>query len=275
MPAPKNQLVFPTGADAKLLKKLRPKAEAKRLATAKAEHAAFERHLKEGLAASSTFGKVFGLKRDTVAEQTAAARKANRTKLAKLKAPTIEPLVAHNPTRYAPFDMTWSRVSGGGITVLRPYGPNASSGRTGYSIGIFNGGSVSTRTSVGFWYYAGESGTLHVTLSARIWGRAYVYSALFGYASAYAGLRVWIERNSSDFRAWHATNPIYDNNGVVEFDLRNFDWVTRTVSISAPVRAHTWYSIWGEAVQSAGAGGIADAVSNFSMYMGPVSYWLD
>lgn len=275
MPARKRSIIYPNGADLKLLKRLEKKREAERTAVAKAEHAAFERHLKEGLRDSSPFAKAFGLDREVLVRQVSARRKAHQKALAKLKAPEIQPLKAHNPTRYAPFDLPWSWVSGGGITALTPYGPNVNTGRTGYSIAIFNGGSVSTVSSVGFWYYAGESGSLHITLNANIWGRAFVYSALFGYASAYAGLRVWVERNASDFRTWSATTPIYNNNGVVEFDLREFNWVTRTVSITVPVRARTWYSIWGDAVQSAGAGGIADAVSNFSMYMGPVNYWLD
>jgi hypothetical protein len=40
------------------------------------------------------------------------------------------------------------------------------------------------------------------------------------------------------------------------------------------VAAGNWYAIWGAAYQSAYAGGIADSVSNFDIYVGPISYFV-
>jgi hypothetical protein len=185
----------------------------------------------------------------------------------------VVPFKAHNPVRYAPFDMPWSSASWGGISLGFLRGPNVRTGEIGADMAIFNGGGASSVASVGFWYYAQQAGTLYITSQALVWGRGYVFSALFGYASAYAGLRVYVERYSADFTTFSARTDIYTRGGVLEFDIRSFDWVTRSVSIAIPLRANTWYAIWTDAVQSAYAGGIADAVSNFDMYAGPVAYF--
>lgn len=269
------KIVYPAGADASLLRRLRRKAFENRVKMLEAEHAEFVRNAKLQEQGLQPLLKVLKVDRASIAKAVAAVRKSNRTRFSREKAPLFKPLSAHNPTRYAPFDMPWTHVSGGGLTGLRQYGPDLNTGETGFSIGIWNGGSLSTVSSVGFWYYPNSDATLHVNLNASVWGRAYVYSALLGYASAYAGLRLYIERYSSDFHVHKATSDIYDNWGVLELDARKFDWVSRSVSISLPARRNTWYAIWADAVQRASAGGIADAVSNFCMYMGPVNYWLD
>jgi hypothetical protein len=204
----------------------------------------------------------------------AGVRSANRRRFRSERPGRVNPLKGTNPTRYAPFDFTWRHQSGGGINITRRYGPNAASGETGHSIGIFNGGSVSTQSAVGFWFFATANGTLHVTVNARVWGRAYAFAALLGYASAYAGLRVYVQPYNP-FQTYQATTQIYRNNGIAEFDVRSWNYESRNVSISVPARRNTWYAIWGAAVQSAGAGGLADAVSNFQMLMGPVHYWVD
>ena len=124
--------------------------------------------------------------------------------------------------------------------------------------------------AVGFWFYSSGEGSLNITSYATVWGRGYVFSGLFGYASAYAGLRL-VVYGPGTANPSIATTDIYNNWGVLEFDITSFDWVTFSVSLSVPAQPG-WYFAWTDAVQSAYAGGIADAVSNFDMYVGPV-WW--
>ena len=268
------RLVIPEGSDRAILRRLNARATTQLGALAAAEHREIERNANLQQKGLVPLLNAMDIDRPAVEKAAATVRAANRRRFSAERPGRFEPLKGPNPTRYAPFDFTWSWISGGGLNITRQYGPNARTGETGYSIGIFNGGSLSTQSAVGFWYYATANGTLRVVANATVWGRAYIFSGLFGYASAYAGLRVWVQPYSP-FQTYRATTPIYDNSGVLEFDIRYFDYVNRTVSISVPARRNTWYAIWGGAVQSAGAGGVADAVSNFQMHVGPIHYWVD
>ncbi len=265
-------LVYPEGADRQLLRKFQAQALAERKRQFGAEHKAFLRQAAMKAKALSPLVNTLGVSKEEIAKLYAKKRKDMQTFLKKETPPAFRPLTSHNPVRYAPYDMTWSSASWGGITIGFLRGPNAKTGEIGADMGIFNGGGASTVCSVGFWYFAQHDSTLFLSVQASVWGRGYVFSGLFGYASAYAGLRAYVERYSSDFKVFSATTDIYDDWGVLEFDIGTFDWVTRTVGIIVPLRANTWYAIWADAVQHAYAGGIADSVSNFDMYVGPVSY---
>jgi hypothetical protein len=266
-------VVFPPYSDVKFLKSLHKKATQEREKKAREDHQAFLRDSRMKERAMAPLVKQLGLSRDDM-ERTFDEERKQQQALAKAKPPPPPVITGHNPVRFAPFDMPWSYASWGGISVAFLRGPNAASGEIGADMGIFNGGGASTVASVGFWYYGQQEGTLYITTQALVWGRAYIFAGLFGYASAYAGLRVYVERYSADFTTFSGTTDIYNNAGFFTLDIRSFDWVTRTASVVIPVRANTWYAIWTDAVQSAYAGGLADSVSNFDMYVGPVSYFV-
>ncbi len=265
--------VYPEHADLEFLRRLHRKSTQEREKRFRAQYEAFMRDSKMKEQALIPLIKQFGVNREVVERTYAGKRKEMQRLLTSTKPGPVKPLTTHNPVRYAPFDMPWSSANWGGITVGYLRGPNITTGEIGADMGIFNGGGASSVVSVGFWYYALQAATLYITTQALVWGRGYVFAGLFGYASAYAGLRVYVERYSPDFTTFSATTDIYNNWGILEFDIRYFDWVTRTASIAVPLRANTWYAIWTDAVQNAYAGGIADSVSNFDMYVGPVSFF--
>jgi hypothetical protein len=269
-----SKIVRPPGADAALLKDFYRKATLAKETELRQFHAQFLRQSKSKAAALAPLVQSLGVDEKKAAQLLAKRRKAMRSEIEKMRPPKFKPLSSHNPARYAPYDFDWSYLNCGGISACKTYGPNAGTGEIGADLGIFNAGGASAGSAVGFWYYAQAGGTLRVTVNASVWGVGYVFSGLFGYASAWAGLRVYVQRYSP-FTQWMAQSNIYDDWGVIEFDVSTFDFETRTVSISVPVVAHNWYAIWGDVHQSAYAGGIADSVSNFDLSIGPISYWLD
>ncbi|MBV9178227.1 MAG: hypothetical protein JO297_14445 [Nitrososphaeraceae archaeon] len=268
------KIVYPKGSDRETLKKLHSIASERRKEQFTKQHEEFIKTAKLKAESLSPLVDMLNIDRKRVEETISNTRKAMQERIGNKEPPTFESEVSHNPVRYAPFDMPYTNISCGGITYCSLRNdPN--SGEIGADLAIFNGGGGSSVSSIGFWYYAGQSGTLSVIINASVWGSGYVFSALFGYASAYARLRAYIEKYSSDFKVYTSSTNIYDRSGVLEFDITNFDWQSFSVGISIPVDAGTWYAIWADAVQGAYAGGIADSVSNFDMYVNSVVYSLD
>ena len=109
-----------------------------------------------------------------------------------------------------------------------------------------------------------------MSVQASVWGVGLVEAA-FGYANAYAGLQLFV-RGDSTKETFVQTTDIYNKSA----DGFGFDWTNVDAYYSAgtviAVHANTWYEVWGGAVQHARAGGLAaDAVTNFDMYIGPIS----
>ncbi|MDQ2913451.1 MAG: hypothetical protein M3T56_09365 [Chloroflexota bacterium] len=267
------RILIPEGAEARLIRDFHRRATADLDRRGKEAHTAFLRSSEMKSRAATKLAASFGIKVRDAEEAIAGERKRLRRYVRGAKPSRFRALKEHNPVRYAPYAFPWSYINCGGITYCSLYGPSAGSGQIGADLAIFNGGGASSGSAVGFWYYAQQSGTLYTTVQASVWGRGYVFSGLFGYASAWAALRVYVQRYSP-FTTWSASANIYNNWGVLEFDIHTFDWETRTVSLAVPVVAGNWYAIWGAAYQSAYAGGVADSVSNFDLYVGPVSYFL-
>jgi hypothetical protein len=265
------KILFPQHADLASLKKFHRRVTTDLGNRSKAAHAAFLREAALKAKALAPVVNTIGARRRAVEQAALPKRRQLRDLVRRGKPTPFKPLREHNPARYAPFDFSWPYINCGGITACSLYGPNSGSGQIGADLGVFNGGGAGAASAVGFWHYAQYSGTLHVTVQASVWGRGYVYSALFGYASAWCALRTYVYRYAP-FTSWMASADIYNDWGVVEFDVRYFNWESRSVSISVPVVAGNWYEIWGAAYQSAYAGGIADSVSNFDMYVGPIWY---
>src|SRR5438874_753268 len=225
---------FPDGADRRLLRQFHRRASADLDRQRTRAHATFLREAELKTRAATKLAATFGMKERDLQRSLASERRRLREYVGGAKPSRAKILKAHNPVRYAPFDFPWSWINCGGITACSSYGPSASSGQIGADLGIWNGGGAGAASAVGFWYYAQQSGTLYTTVQANVWGRGYVFAGLFGYASAWCALRVYVQRYSP-FTSWSASADIYNNWGVLELDIRTFDWETRTVSLAVPV----------------------------------------
>jgi hypothetical protein len=265
---------YPGGLDPQWLKELQERGKADLAGRFKSEHQEFLDNAKLKEQSLSPVIESLGVEREQVEQASSGWREAMRNRVRQLKPTPFKPLKGHNPSRYAPFDAQWSAINCGGINACTLYGPDAETGQIGADLASFNAGGAASGSAVGFWYFAEQEGNLSATAFASVWGVGYVYSALFGYASAYAGLRIYIyEYTDAGVNTYSATTDIYNQSGVLTVDVGQFNWVTRSVGLVIPQHLNTWYFIWVDAVQSAYAGGIADSVSNFEMYVGPVTYF--
>ena len=273
MASASDQTAFPQGADHEMLRSFQRRSALDRERQFMDEHDSYIRKAKQAEQGLTPIADLSGIKRDEAAKVLVERRKQMQEFLRQQVPTSVEPLTGHNPAKYAPYPLTWSAINCGGITYCTLRGPNGSSGEEGADLAIFNGGGASSVASVGFWYYAQEAGTLYISVQALVWGWGYVFSGLFGYANAYCGLRAYVEQYSSPFKVYTATTGIYDNGGVLVVDATNFNWVTRSASLAVPLVPQTWYAIWADDVQHAYAGGLADSVSNFDFYVGPIYYF--
>lgn len=262
---------YPQGADRKLLESghARSLEEHKRRFEAGHETFLHESKLKANALNSSL--ELLGVDRNQVKASVGDHYAAGREYVRGVKLSPKRPPSEHNPVRYPPYDFSWSGMNCGGIDLCKLYGPNAASGEIGADMGIIEAGGASSGAYVGDWFYSQSNETWSVSVQAYVWGIGYVASA-FGYAAAYAGLQLFV-RNHSTGDVFVTTTDIYNKSA----DGFGFD-ITRTNGklVSAlyyvPAQANTWYEIWGGAVQHAYAGGVvADAVTNFDMYVSPIA----
>lgn len=203
----------------------------------------------------------------TVGEEYAAGRDYVR----RLKLSPKPPTPRHNPVRYPPYDFSWSGINCGGIDACKLYGPNKSSGEIGADLFTSTAGGASSGAYVGDWFYSQSEDTWSVSLQAYVWGAGYVASA-FGYAAAYAGLQLFV-RDHSTGDVYVTTTDVYNKSADgFGFDITRFDGNLVSALYYVPVHANSWYEVWGGAVQHAYAGGVvADAVTNFDMYISPIA----
>jgi len=202
-----------------------------------------------------------------VAEQYAAAREYVRSTNLNPKPPPK----GHNPVRYAPYDFSWAGHNCGGITLCKTFGPDQSDGHVGADLFSSNAGGAASGVYVGDWFFSQSEDTWSVSVQASVWGVGYAASAL-GYASGYAGLQLFV-RDHSTGDVFVATTDVYNNSADgFGFDISRFDGNIVSVQSYIPVHANVWYEVWGGAVQHAYAGGvIADATTNFHMYISPLA----
>jgi hypothetical protein len=108
-----------------------------------------------------------------------------------------------------------------------------------------------------------------VSVQANVWGIGLVEAA-FGYASAYAGLQLFVREVSTGETFVITTDKYNKSADGFGFDRTNVD-AYYSAHLDVPVRANTWYQVWGGAVQHAYAGGVvAGAVTNFDMFIAPI-----
>jgi hypothetical protein len=268
--AARRGVTYPAGADRKLLKTAHArtiKELEKRFAAA---HKTFLRNSGLKARAIDKSMALLNVDRDQVKRAVGKQFASNFADARKTGRPPKRPLLrGHNPARYAPYDFSWSGRNCGGIAICKTYGPNASDGEVGLDLGIIEEGGAAGGAYVGDWFFSQTEDTWNVSVQANVWGIGLVEAA-FGYASAYAGLQLFVREDPSG-ETFVITTDIYNKSA----DGFGFDWTNVDAYYSAqldvPVRANTWYEVWGGAVQHAYAGGVAaGAVTNFDMFIAPI-----
>jgi hypothetical protein len=262
---------YPPGADRKLLESGHARSIEEHEARFAAAHHRFVRASEYKASALNASLELLGFSRERVESAVGEQYAASRDYVRRIKLSPKPPRSGHNPVRYAPYDFSWSGENCGGINACSNYGPNAASGEIGADLFSSTAGGASSGVYVGDWFYSQSEDTWSVSVQAYVWGAGYVASA-FGYASAYAGLQLFV-RDHSTGDVYVTTTDIYNKSADgFGFDITRFDGNLISALYYVPVHANSWYEIWGGAVQHAYAGGIvADAVSNFDMYVSPIA----
>jgi hypothetical protein len=214
---------------------------------------------------------LLGFSREQVGRAVAEQYAASRDYVRGIELSPKPPPSGHNPVRYPPYDFSWAGLNCGGIDACKLYGPDRASGEVGADLFTSTAGGASSGAYVGDWFYSQSEDTWSVSVQAYVWGAGYVASA-FGYAAAYAGLQLFV-RDDSTGDTYATTTDIYNKSADgFGFDITRFNGNTISALSYIQVHANRWYEVWGGAVQHAYAGGIvADAVSNFDMYVSPIA----
>ena len=164
------------------------------------------------------------------------------------------------------------RDSGPGVGSIDFRGsPDASNGRIGAYVGVIGGGVGSAVSSVGSNFTADRDGGLRITLYTKVWGIGSVASVLFGYASASADLRIYVERYAPT-ASFHSqfSQRLYGNSGILVADITrigDYTYEDRIITTNISVSSGVTYRIFADAVQHAAAGGFGSATSNFAIYV--------
>jgi hypothetical protein len=262
---------YPEGADRKVLESGHARAIEEHERRFAAAHDSFLRNSEHKASALNASLALLGFSREQVESAVTEQYAASRDYVRSIRLSPKPPPSGHNPVRYAPYDFSWSGQNCGGIDLCKLYGPDASSGEIGADLFTSTAGGASSGAYVGDWFYSQSEDTWSVSVQAYVWGAGYVASA-FGYAAAYAGLQLFV-RDHSTGDVYVTTTDIYNKSADgFGFDITQFDGTVISALSYIPVHANSWYEVWGGAVQHAYAGGIvADAVSNFDMYVSPIA----
>jgi hypothetical protein len=273
MPSKKQKQIsgFPKEADKQFVQKLWPKFQAKRAETFREDHNRLLKSKEVNLQAWEPLVGSFNPDKKKIEEAFQKKSKAIIDRIYKEKPAPYNSIKGHNPTRYAPFDEHWSALNCGGFVSCSLRGPDISTGQIGANIGTPYAGDISATSSLGFWYWSQQQGTLLVDASVYVWGRAAVYATIFGYAYTQAAIRLYIEQYTSDFQVFTSSTDIYAWGSALAADIRDFNGIYN-VRISLPIRRDSWYCIWTDAICKTSAGGIASAAANFDMHLASVTY---
>jgi hypothetical protein len=283
---PEAQMTFPKGADRRLLERFARKSLAER-------EKRFNRCQKDLLLPETSLEQRVDL--DEKAQKAFAdlQRRLKREFSSRPKPPKFVPLKGHNPARYAPFEYQTSFIDCGGegpfdSCVLR--GPNKITGQIGANLQNFAAAAdptdlLTAMCTVGFWFFAPESGTLRVTAQVFLNGRAKTTTFLSAVLNpptgvAYAGVEVCVEefnpvhslsQSVTDiFRSRLSGLTLTDSPFILVNRAEFPCWEARTVSVFKPVRQFEWYLVTVSALQHV----IRNGVSDFDMFVGPVHHEL-
>lgn len=269
----KLQSNFPKGFDKKNLKTFQKKSTEERKKKFETEHNQNVEALKLQQKINTPIFEKIKYSEDEIKNYKKLAKESAEYAL-NAKPPAPDLYKTHNHVKYRPFDNTFNQETGGGLGLYyNRYGPDHRTGRTGVNFGIINlAGSMTSVSSVGFWYYAQTSGTVHFRVNADIFFRAAVVSFPFGYAYSLAALQINVEQYTGAFRVWNARNVIYEHGGFIAASFPEIHRQSRSASVPVQVNAGSLYCIWGDAIQTVSAFGPASAANNLDCFINSFDY---
>lgn len=262
---------YPEGADRRVLESGHARSIKELERRFAAAHEKFLRDSKHKARALGASSALLGFSPKQVQSAVGKQYASSRDYVRGTKLSPKRPVRGHNPVRYAPYDFSWSGKNCGGIDFCKIYGPNAATGEVGADLFSSTAGGGASGAYVGDWFFSQSEDTWSVSVQANVWGIGYT-AAAFGYASTYAGLQLFV-RDDSTGDVYVTTTDVYNYSADgFGFDITRFDGDIVSAVSYIPVHANAWYEVWGGAVQHAYAGGVvADAVSNFDMYVSPIA----
>jgi hypothetical protein len=261
--------------DPSLLKRVARRAAAERHGLFLRDQRDFAEEVKLGSQMARRLGRMLPLSRREREAELEVARKMMRRLIKRGRPPGLEVLRAHNPTRYAPYDASWTDSTPAFLAGSSFFGPDASTGLVGAEMWSAVTGAAVGESLVGFWDFTQPAGTLYVRLAASMYGQA-AASAFGGFALAQTDLVVIVQQHTMLGIVKTATNtasifklvaPLF---GVQTFKIYSNE--VKSVTISVPLGRGTLFSIWGGLLQRCGAGGVAAASQSLHCLVGPVLY---
>jgi hypothetical protein len=223
-------------------------------------------------------GRMLPLSRREREQEMESARKMMRRFIDRGRPPGLKVLRSHNPTRYAPYDLSWTHKSQALLAGSSFIGPDINDGRVGAEAWSGITGASQAGSFVGFWDFTLPAGTLYVRVVASMYGQASV-AAIGGFALSQAELVVIVQQhtmlgtvqtNSNATQVFKLVAPLF---GVDTFKI--YSGELKSVTISVPLGRGTLFSIWGGLRQRCAAGGgPAGSSQRLNCLIGPVLYTL-
>jgi hypothetical protein len=241
-------------ADYKIIKQNMKEAENARKSSFRQSHEEFAQRSKDIQSKMSPFLDKLNIPEDAKKQWQAQENKTIERMLKWEPPNNIKNIPWHNSTRTPPYDFPFEEKVCVLATGCEFIGTDRTIGRIGGRTVCDAVGAASTGsaiTSVGTTFVAPSSGTLAVSVTARVWGEGHIGVFFSGYAEAVAGLRVYIERIYPTFQVFEGPlSNWYDHgNCGAQFNTIPLSARSRGAGHSAPADAGAVYHIWADCVQ--------------------------
>jgi len=200
---------YPEGADRKLLESAHTRSIKELERRFAAANETFRRNSERKASALGSSLALLGVDRKRVQKAVGKQFASNLEYVRRTRFSPKPPVRGHNPARYAPYDFKWSGKNCGGIEVCKIFGPSTSDGHVGADLLSIVAGGGASGAYVGDWFYSQSEDTWSVSAQANVWGIGYV-GAAFSYASAYAGLQLFV-RDDSTGDVYVTTTDVYND----------------------------------------------------------------
>jgi hypothetical protein len=226
-------VTYPEGFDRRVLESGHARAIEEHERRFAAAHDEFLRDSEHKASALNASFELLGFSREQVESAVAEQYAASRDYVRGTQLSPEPPPSGHNPVHYPPYDFSWSGINCDGIDACKLYGPDKNAGEVGADLFTSTAGGASSGAYVGDWFYSQSEETWGVSVQAYVWGAGYVASA-FGYAAAYAGLRLFV-RDDSTGNVYAATTDIYNKSAYgFGFDITRFHGNVISALLTSP-----------------------------------------
>ena len=195
--------------------------------------------------------------------------------------PKVTPYGGHNPTRFVPYDATWSQLTCAIIAgPCAVYGPDASTGLIGGKVAagtaLFVPGFPNEISSVAIDIPSSATGTLQFGGTFRAWGN-WFFGSIFSWVECFSGVRGYVEEFDPAGNFLNAYDQpatvIHHEGSLLHFDNGRLDGLSLSFSGAIPTRAGNIYRLWVDAVQWVTAEGIASGAGvDFTIFVDSISF---